>query len=139
MLRRDFISKVIEQMVNAVARLLNIDTEKETEKFKEDFDEFLRTYFQILSDELEKLTEENEGRDAFLLDEKLKNQLVHLFVNAGFVFLKSNEMEKAKSCLKIIKRIQNQHSDIFEFPNEESLNVEKKLEEFESIVLNSFL
>lgn len=129
MLRRDFISKIIEQMVNAVARLIKIDIENDQEKFLENFEEFLSTYFKISDAELEKLWEENEERDAFLLDEKLKNQLMLLFVQAGIVFQKSNQSEKAKSCVKIIERIQNQHSDIFEFPSEETEKLEEKIEE----------
>lgn len=137
MLRRDFISKIIDQMVNAIARLLKKEIKQED--FKKGLEEFLSTYFQISSEELEKLTEENDERDAFLLDEKLKNQLIHLFVQAGFVFQKSNQRKKAKTCVKIIERIQNQHSDIYEFPSEESEKLGKRMEELKSIVLNSFL
>ena len=130
MLRRDFISKIIEQMVNSIARLLKKEIEQED--FKKGFEEFLSTYFQLSSGELEKLVEENKERDAFLLDEKLKNQLIHLFVQAGFVFQKSNQTEKAKTCVKVIERIQNQHSDIFEFPNEESEKLGEKMEELKN-------
>lgn len=132
MLRRDFISKIIEQMVNAVARLIKIDIENDQEKFLGNFDEFLSTYFQISDKNLTKLLEENEERDEFLLDEKLKNQLMLLFVQAGFVFQKSNQSEKAKSCLKIIERIQNQHSDIYEFPSEETEKLGEKMEELKN-------
>lgn len=128
MLRRDFISKIIEQMVNAVARLIKIDIENDQEKFLENFEEFLSTYFKISDAELEKLWEENEERDAFLLDEKLKNQLMLLFVHGGLVYVNSNELDKAKSCLKIIERIQNQHSDIYEFPSEEGEKLGEKME-----------
>ncbi|MBA5628852.1 hypothetical protein [Moheibacter lacus] len=134
MLRRDFISKIIEQMVNAVARLIKIDIENDQEKFLENFEEFLSTYFQISDKNLTKLLEENEERDAFLLDEKLKNQLMLLFVQAGIVFQKSNQTEKAKSCVKIIERIQNQHSDIYEFPSEESEKLGEKMEKLKSLL-----
>ena len=134
MLRRDFISKIIEQMVNAVARLLKTDIEEEQEKFLEDFNELLKTYFKFSNDDLEKLLEENEERDALLLDEKLKNQLLHLFANAGLVYVNVNlnQIEKAKTSLKIIERIQNQHSDLFEFPSEESEKLEMKIEKLKS-------
>src|SRR5690606_8815373 len=130
MLRRDFISKIIEQMVNSVARLLKTDIENEQEKFLEDFNEFLRIYFQFPDENLAQLLEKNEERDAFLLDEKLKNQLLHLFANAGLVYVNVNlnQIEKAKTSLKIIERIQNQHSDLFEFPSEESEKLEMKIE-----------
>jgi len=123
MLRRDFISKIIEQMVSAVARLLKIDIEKEQEKFLKNFDEMLDTYYQISDEELEKLLASHDERDAMLLDEKLKNLQLRLFINAGLVFIGQNQIEKAKTCLKIIERIQAKHSDVFEFPSEESLKI----------------
>ena len=134
MLRRDFISKIIEQMVNAVARLLKTDIENEQEKFLEDFNEFLRIYFQFPDENLAQLLEENEERDAFLLDEKLKNQLLHLFANAGLVYVNVNlnQIEKAKTSLKIIERIQNQHSDLFEFPSEESEKLKMKINQLKA-------
>lgn len=134
MLRRDFISKIIEQMVNAIARLIKIDIEKEQEKFLEDFDEFLHTYFQFSDADLAQLTEENESRDGLLLNENLKDQLIHLFVNAGLVFQNNHQTEKAKNCLKIIQRIQNQHSGIYTFPNDESEKVLIKIEELKSLL-----
>src|SRR5690606_40143474 len=116
MLRRDFISKIIEQMVNAVARLLKTDIEEEQEKFLEDFNEFLRIYFQFPDENLAQLLEENEERDAFLLDEKLKNQLLHLFANAGLVYVNANlnQIEKAKTSLKDRKstRLNSSHVKI---------------------------
>ncbi len=134
MLRRDFISKIIEQMVNAIARLIKIDIEKDQEKFLENFDELLDTYYQISDNELEALLEKHDERDAMLLDEKLKNLQLRLFINAGRVFVQQNQIEKAKTCLKIIERIQTRHSDVFEFPSEESLKIGEEIEE-----LNYFL
>jgi hypothetical protein len=115
-------------MVNAVARLLKTDIEEKQGKFLEDFNEFLKIYFQFPDEDLAKLLEENEERDAFLLDEKLKNQLLHLFANAGLVYVNLNQIEKAEISLKIIERIQIQHSDLFEFPNEESEKLKLKIE-----------
>ena len=134
MLRRDFISKIIEQMVNAIARLIKIDIEKEQEQFLEDFDEFLHTYFQLSDADLALLTEENEGRDGLLLNENLKDQLIHLFVNAGLVFQGNQQSEKAKNCLKIIERIQNQHSGVYTFPNDGSGKVLIKIEELKTLL-----
>lgn len=121
MLRRDFISKIIEQMVNAVARLLKTDYEKETEKFLDEFDTLLDTYYRLSDEELELLLEADEERDAMLLDEKLKNLQLQLFIQAGQAFLKKEERRKAENCLKIIERIQLKHSDVYEFPTPESL------------------
>lgn len=132
MLRRDFISKVIEQMVNAVARLLKIDYEKGTERFLDEFDSLLHSYFQISSDELDKLAESDEQRDALLLDEKMKNFQLRLFTHAGMVYALKLEREKAEKCLNIIKRIQMQHLDVFEFPSAESLKLEEEIEKLNS-------
>ncbi len=129
MLRRYFISKVIEQMVNAVARLLKIDYEKETEKFLDEFDSLLDTYFQISPEELVKLVETDEQRDALLLDEKLKNFQLRLFVHSGLAYMLKSEKEKATNCLKIIERIQHEHSDVFEFPSVDTLKIEEEIEE----------
>ena len=133
MLRRDFISKIIEQMVNAVARLLQVDIEKEQEKFLENFDELLDTYYRISNEELEKLLENHDERDAMLLDEKLKNLQLRLFTSAGLVFVEKNQSEKARTCLKIIERMQERHSDVFEFPNEESLKIEEEIFKLKSL------
>lgn len=126
MLRRDFISKIIEQFVNAISRMLKLDYRKENKKFLENFDESLHTYFKISSEDLDKLLEENEDRDVFLLDEKLRNQLLSLFIRAGLALLHSHEKSKAEKCLEIVKRIQKQHSTLYEFPSEESLRIEKE-------------
>lgn len=134
MLRRDFISKIIEQMVNAIARMIQIDIEKEQEKFLENFDKLLDTYFQISSDELEKLLENHDERDAMLLDEKLKNLQLRLFTNAGLVFFKKKQFEKAKICFKIIERVRAEHSDVFEFPNEESVKIEDGIFKLKNIL-----
>lgn len=126
MLRRDFISKIIEEFVNAISRMLKLDYRKEKKKFLENFDESLHTYFKISSEDLDKLLEENEDRDVFLLDEKLRNQLLSLFIRAGLALLYSHEKSKAEKCLEIVKRIQKQHSTLYEFPSEESLRIEKE-------------
>lgn len=127
MLRRDFISKIIEQMVNAVARLLNVDYEKETEKFLDKFDELLTTYFELNHTELKKLLKTDEKRDALLLDEKLKNFQLQTFARAGLAYLKIKNTQNAKDCLEIISRIQHQHSDVFEFPNVESIKLSEEI------------
>lgn len=127
MLRRDFISKIIEQMVNAVARLLNIDYEKETEKFLDKFDELLTTYFELNHTELKRLLKTDEKRDALLLDEKLKNFQLQTFARAGLAYLKIKNIQNAKDCLEIINRIQHQHSDVFEFPNVESVKLSEEI------------
>ena len=135
MLRRDFISKVIEQMINAVARLLKIDYEKETEKFLDEFDSLLDTYFQLSTEELEQLVETDEQHDALLLDEKLKNFQLRLFAHAGLAFMLKSEKEKAEKCLKIIERIQIQHSEVFEFPSVESLKLEEEIEKLKNALI----
>ena len=115
---------------------MNIDVEKETEMYLASFEELLKTYFKIKSDSLSKLLEEDEERDAFLLDEKVRTTLLLVFAQAGIGFHKMNEMEKASNCLKIIQRIQQQHAQIFEFPNSESLKLQVEIEKLTSLLNN---
>lgn len=134
MLRRDFISKVIEQMVNAVARLLELNVKEEPKKFLIQFDELLQTYFSLNSNKLNFLLENNEERDALLLDEKLKNYQIRMFINAGFAFIETKQSDKANVCIQIIERIQQQHSNVFEFPSAESSKINSDLIELKELV-----
>lgn len=129
MLRRDFISKIIEQMLNAIARLVKVDYEKETEKFLVDFQVLLKTYFKIEDKDLDILLEPNEERDEFLLSEKMKNSQLAMFVQAGLAYILKDEPQKAKHCLAVIERVQHQHSTIFEFPTPETHSLNDKIEE----------
>lgn len=132
MLRQDFISKIIEQLFTAIAKLLNIDVEKETEMYLASFEELLKTYFKIHSESLSKLLEEDEERDAFLLDEKLRTTQLTMFCEAGLGYLKIGESEKAQNCLHIIERIQTQQPEIFEFPSSESAKLEAEIESLQT-------
>lgn len=123
MLRRDFISKIIEQMVNAVARLLELNAKEEPQKFLIQLDELLQTYFNLNSNNLNLLLEKEDERDALLLDEKLKNYQIRMFINAGFAFIETKQSDKALVCIHIIERIQQQHSNVFEFPSAESSKI----------------
>lgn len=135
MLRRDFISKIIEQMVNAVARLLELNVKEEPQKFHIQFDELLQTYFSLNSNELNLLLEENEERDALLLDEKLKNYQIRMFINAGFAFIETQQSDKSKTCIQIIERIQQQHSHVFEFPTVESSKISQDLINLKELIV----
>lgn len=137
MLRRDFISKIIEQMLNAIARMLKLDIKEEPQKFLDEFDELLQTYFHLKEESLNLLLEKDEERDAILLDEKLKNYQIKLFIQAGFAFVYVQELSKAKLCVKIIRRIQQQHSHIFEFPSEENSKLNQELIELEALISES--
>jgi len=136
MLRRDFVSKIIEQMVNAVARLLELNIE-EPQKFADEFDELLQIYFRLKAEDLGLLLEKNEERDALLLDEKLKNYQIKLFIQAGFTFVYAQELPKAKLCVGIIRRIQQQHSHVFEFPSIENSKLNQELIELEALISES--
>lgn len=129
MLRRDFISKIIEQMLNAIARLMKIDNEKETEKFLGVFDEILKTYYDLHSEEMDNLILPDEKRDVMLLDEKLKNFQLRMFVQAGFAYLKTESLTQAKNCLSIIERIQDERSDVFEYPTDETQRLMEDIEQ----------
>ncbi len=134
MLRRDFISKIIEQMVNAVARLLELNIKEEPQKFLNQFDELINTYFQLNDKELSLLLENDEERDALLLDEKLKNYQIRMFINAGFVFIETKQLSKAEICIQIIERVQQQHSNVFEFPTAESSKINEDFKELKYLV-----
>lgn len=125
MLRQDFILKIIEQLFKAIAKLLKIDVEKETEAYLVSFEELLKTYFKLSSERLNELLESQEERDAFLFDEKIRTTQLLIFGQAGLGFLKIGEFEKAENCLKIIERIRAQHSHLYEFPNPEQLKLEE--------------
>lgn len=134
MLRRDFISKIIEQMVNAMARLLELNVSEEPQKFLNHFDELINTYFQLNAQELNLLLENDEERDALLLDEKLKNYQIRMLVSAGFAFTETQQHPKAKICMQIIERIQQKHSNVFEFPTLESSKINEDLEILKKLI-----
>lgn len=134
MLRRDFISKVIEQMLNVIARMLKLNVKEEPQKFLDDFEELLQTYFKLKKEELSLLLEDDKERDSLLLDEKLKNYQIKLFIQAGFAFMYINESGKAKFCVEIIRRIQHQHRHLFEFPSEENSKLNQDLVELKNLI-----
>lgn len=129
MIRNDFILKLIEQFVQAIARMIKIDYEKETEKFLVVFNELLKSYFKISADDLDELMEPDEYRDEILLDEKMKNAQLQLFTHAGLAYLIQSETGKAAQCLEIIERIQSSNTALFEFPNQEQQELNQKIEE----------
>lgn len=121
-------------MVNAVARLLELNGKEEPQKFLNQFDELMNTYFKLNSDKLNLLLENEEERDALLLDEKLKNYQIRMFIDAGFAFIETEQSEKAKICVQIIERIQQQHSNVFEFPTIESSKITQDLIELKELI-----
>ena len=76
---------------------------------------------------MEILLEEDEERDMIFLDHKLKNLQIRLFTTAGFVFFNNQNLDKAKVCLSLINRIENQHANVFEFPTPESMKIQSEL------------
>lgn len=129
MLRRDYMLKLIEQFAKIVAKLLNLDYVSEPQLFTENFDELLKSYFKLSPDELSMLLTEDEKRDALLLDENSKNSQLSLFARAGIAYFSNNDFEKAKICLKIIERIEQEHQGLFEFPNPERQKIHDEIDE----------
>lgn len=127
MLRRDYMLKLIEQFAKMVAKLLDADFENESETFCSDFNLLLKDYFKINPDELELLLQEDEARDPLLLDEHSKNSQLLLFARSGLVFAQKGETQRALVCLQIIERIRMHHCSLFEFPNSESIKIEKEI------------
>jgi hypothetical protein len=136
MLRQDFISKIIEQLFTSIAKLMNIDVEKETEVFLATFEELLQTYFKISSDRLGELLKTDEERDAFLFDDKVRTTQLLMFSQAGLAYLKIGEMAKAKDCWNVIERVQNQHSQLYEFPNPDQLKLEESIKNLKTKLEN---
>lgn len=131
MLRQDFLSKIIEQIVQVIARALKMDHEQEAEKFLENFDQILLTYYKINQKDLTQLTETNQERDAFLLDEKLRNFQLQLFVKAGLAYFQKNEILQAKNCLSVIERIQQEQITVFEFPSQGQIEIQQWIKELQ--------
>lgn len=136
MIRNDFLLKLIEQFVQAIARMVKIDYEKETEKYLVVFNELLKSYFKLSDEFLDLLLEEDERRDAFLLDEKTKTGQLQLFTHAGLAYLKQNEIQRARQCLHIIRRIQSSNSSLFEFPNLEQMKLNQEIETLNNQLLH---
>lgn len=139
MLRRDFVSKIIEQMVNAIQHLQQIDSEKETEKYLDNFNEYLKTYFEISETDIEDLIAPDEEQSLFLYDEKIKNKQIALFLKSAFIYLDLGEKKKAEDCHHIILNIQQKHADIFEFPTVESGMIETDLEKLKTRLMEETL
>lgn len=135
MIRQDFISKIIEQLFTAIAKLMKINHEKESELFLVTFQELLQTYFQLNSEQLEELIKADRSRDPILLDEKLKSSQLLMFTHAGLAYAKNGDLQKAQQCLSIVDRIQVQNSTIFEFPNSDSVKLLAEIEELKKLMV----
>lgn len=130
MIRKDFISKIVDLMINSLGGLLKIEPNVDTVKFVTEFDNLLKEYFKIKSDQLNLLLEADEERDMIFLDEKVKNLQLRMFTNAGLAYLNQNENQKAHFCSQIIDRLQNQHAHVFEFPTPEILTLQSDIQNF---------
>ena len=119
MIRKDFISKYIEELGKSMARLIAYEIGDEDDNFIFHFNEMLRSYYRLDDSELATLLIENEERDQFLLSDELKKSSIRTYLKAARVFLTLNQTEKAVLSFKIVERIQSVNSGIFQFPTEE--------------------
>ncbi|WP_068596776.1 hypothetical protein [Vaginella massiliensis] len=134
MLKRDFIAKYIEELGKMLGKLLDIEQYQEAvSQFDFYFDEMLHTYYKINSEQLAILLEENEERDLFLLAFDLKNKNILAFAKAAKYFYSKNQVEKVATIKKIIQRIQEVKSDVFQFPTAEDQAVAQVLMELERL------
>lgn len=138
MLKKDFISKIIEQIVDSIAKILKIDHEKQAEEFLLQMEIFLQTYFQISSENLNSLLESDDKNDAYLHNEQLNNFYLNLFAKAGLAYFHQGKKEQANICLQIISEIQKNQSNIFQFPSDQSIKIETLIKELQQNLKNHF-
>ncbi|WP_282630014.1 hypothetical protein [Empedobacter sedimenti] len=121
MIRKDFITKYIEELAKILSKLLNlefIDNKDDTE-FLYYFEQMLQSYYKIDDNNLSTLLEANEERDQFLLVDELKKKNILTFMKAIRIYLNREDITKAKASYEVLKRIESINSGIFQFPTEE--------------------
>ncbi len=121
MIRKDFITKYIEELAKILSKLLNlefIDNKDDTE-FLYYFEQMLQSYYKIDDNNLSTLLEANEERDQFLLADELKKKNILTFMKAIRIYLNREDITKAKASYEVLKRIESINSGIFQFPTEE--------------------
>ena len=134
MLKKDFISKYVEELGKMLTKLLDIEQFQEAvSQFDFYFDEMLHTYYKIDTNKLAILLEPNEERDLFLLNFEMKNKNILAFAKAANYFHAKGENEKVETIKKIIERINLVQSDVFRFPTSEDLEVQKNLEDIKNL------
>lgn len=119
MIRKDFISKYIEELGKSMARLIAYEIGDEDDNFIFHFNEMLRSYYRLDDNELATLLIADEDRDQFLLSDELKKASIRTYLKAARVYFTIGQTEKAVLSFKIVERIQNVNSGIFQFPTEE--------------------
>lgn len=135
MIRKDFISKYIEELGKSMARLIAYEIGDEDDNFIFHFNEMLRSYYRLDDSELATLLIENEERDQFLLSDELKKSSIRTYLKAARVFLTIGQTDKAILSFKIVERIQNVNSGIFQFPTEEDQIIEKEFKEIREKIM----
>ncbi|WP_413532676.1 hypothetical protein [Empedobacter brevis] len=128
MIRKDFITKYIEELAKILSKLLNlefIDNKDDTE-FLYYFGEMLKSYYKIDDNNLSTLLEADQERDQFLLADELKKKNILTFMKAIRIYLNREDIEKAKASYEVLKRIENINSGIFQFPTEEDNLIAKE-------------
>lgn len=126
MIRKDFISKYIEELGKSMARLIAYQIGDEDDNFIFHFNEMLRSYYRLDDNELATLLIENEERDQYLLSDELKKTSIRTYLKAARIYFALGQTEKAVLSFKIVERIQSVNSGIFQFPTEEDQIIEEE-------------
>ena len=126
MIRKDFISKYIEELGKSLARLIAYEVGDEDENFIFHFNEMLRSYYRIDDNELAILLEADQERDQFLFSDELKKKSIRTYLKASKIYTVIGENEKALICFKIVERIRDVNSGIFQFPTEEDALIDQE-------------
>lgn len=126
MIKQDFISKYIQELAKTLAKIMALEIGNSDEGFLILFNQMLHAYYKIDDNQLEVLCLENQERDQFLLADELRKKNILTYLKATRLYLRNNSQEKAENCFKIVERIKNTHTGIFQFPTEEDQRIEEE-------------
>lgn len=136
MIRKDFISKYVEELGKSLTRLIDYETNIEDENFLFHFNEMLRSYYRIHDEELEQLLVEDVERDQFLLSDELKKRNIRTYLKATSIYWQMGKKQQAQLCFQIVERIQNVNTGIFQFPTEEDHLITKEFNQVSELFRN---
>ncbi|MBQ0148241.1 MAG: hypothetical protein KBS93_07355 [Flavobacteriaceae bacterium] len=126
MIKQDFISKYIQELAKTLAKIISLEAGNSDEGFLIIFNQMLQSYYKIDDNQLNILLEENQERDQFLLSDELRKKNILTFLKATALFLRNNNQVKAENSFRIVERIQQTNTGIFQFPTEEDQIISKE-------------
>lgn len=127
MIRKDFISKYVQELAKMLAKLMDLTLENNEEDFTHYFGEMLNNYYKIAPHQLALLLEVDQERDQFLLADELKKKNTLVFCDAALMYSSLGKNEQAETAFKIVERIQAMNHGIFQFPTAEDQLITTKI------------